>query len=157
MASRIFRRWPTAETPILLQIVGRQLGQDIEVDSVVAKRLLVGLQAEVAQPLPDVQIASACASLAICFGTPSRGVSQLRFRCTLWFNDNRLSRSYLAFSAANRGWLLPSASPHPLGLVLSSSFAYSIVKATRRRIDFANELHRAYHACFDAEAPDKTA
>ena len=43
----------------LLQIVGRQAAQDVEVDPVVAKCLLVGLQAEAAQPLPDVHFASA--------------------------------------------------------------------------------------------------
>jgi hypothetical protein len=48
----------------LLQVVGRQAAQDVEVDAVVAKRLLVGLQAEVAQPLPNVQIASARAPIA---------------------------------------------------------------------------------------------
>ena len=42
----------------LFQIVSRQTGQDVKVDPVVAKRLLVGLQAEAAQPLPDVHVAT---------------------------------------------------------------------------------------------------
>ena len=41
----------------LLEIVGRQTGQDVQVDPVIAKRLLVGLQAEAAQPLPDFHVA----------------------------------------------------------------------------------------------------
>ena len=72
----------------LLQVVGRQAGQDVEVDPVVAKRLLVGLQAEVAQPLPDVQVASARAPLA--YSNASRCPSPLRFRLSFWFNQNRL-------------------------------------------------------------------
>ena len=43
----------------LLEIVGRQTGQDVEVDPVIAKCLLVGLQAEAAQPLPDFHVAAA--------------------------------------------------------------------------------------------------
>ena len=54
MASSSLRRWPTAVTPDLLEVVGRELGQDLAVDLVVAERLLVPAQAEPAQPSPDV-------------------------------------------------------------------------------------------------------
>ena len=57
MASMIFRRWPTATDSNLLEIVGSQTGQDVQVDPVIAKCLLVGLQAEAAQPLPDFHVA----------------------------------------------------------------------------------------------------
>src|SRR5262249_21801000 len=59
IASRIFRRWPTAKTPISFRSSAVRRGQDVEVDAVVAKRLLVRLQAEATQPLSDVHFASA--------------------------------------------------------------------------------------------------
>ena len=40
----------------LLEIINRQARQDLKVDAVVPKRLLVGLQAEAAQPFSDVQL-----------------------------------------------------------------------------------------------------
>jgi len=40
------------------EIVDRQARQDLEVDAVVPERLLVGLQAEAAQPFSDVHFTS---------------------------------------------------------------------------------------------------
>ena len=38
----------------VLEVVGGQIGQEIDVDLVVAERLLVALEPEAAQPIPDV-------------------------------------------------------------------------------------------------------
>jgi len=40
----------------LLEIFNRQMGQDLKVNSVVPERLLIGLQAQGAQPFSDVQL-----------------------------------------------------------------------------------------------------
>src|SRR4030088_158537 len=82
--------------PNLLQVLGRQAAQDVEVDPVVAKYLLVRLQAEAAQPLPDVQFASAPAPLAFFERRPARFV-RYALGCTFWFSRNRLPGSYLVF------------------------------------------------------------
>ena len=82
----------------LLEIVGGQAEQDVEVDPVVAKCLLVGLQAEAAQPLPDVHVASA----RLRRMSASSRRARYAFGRTFWFSRNRLPGSYLAFSAASR-------------------------------------------------------
>ena len=87
--------------PDLLQVLGRQVVQDVEVDPVVAKCLLIRLQAKVAQPLPDVQFASARTPLAFFELSPARFV-RYAFGFTFWFSRNKLPGSYLAFSVASR-------------------------------------------------------
>ena len=40
----------------LFEIVNRQVRQDVKIDAVLPERLLIGLQAEAAQPFSDVQL-----------------------------------------------------------------------------------------------------
>jgi hypothetical protein len=47
-ASSSRRRWPTEVTPNFPQILGRQSGEQVGIDVMVAKRLLVPLQAQCA-------------------------------------------------------------------------------------------------------------
>jgi hypothetical protein len=88
--------------PDLLQIINRQVRQDLKVDPVVPERLLIGLQAEAAQPFSDVQL-----RLRRPLSSFSLLVSRQAADCcadgrTFWFNRNRLSGSCLAFSATRR-------------------------------------------------------
>ena len=54
IARNSLRRWPS-KTPKLLQILIRQIGEDAEIDPVLAKRLRVLLQTDPAEPTIDVQ------------------------------------------------------------------------------------------------------
>lgn len=48
----------------LLEIFNRQVGQDLKVNSVLAERLLIGLQAQAAQPFSNVQLRLRSPSIA---------------------------------------------------------------------------------------------
>ena len=87
----------------LLEIIDCQTRQHLKVDTVVPERLLIRLQAQTAQPFSDVQLALRWpAHLRVRSFVSCQAAERCTDGGTFWFNRNRLSGSYLAFSAARR-------------------------------------------------------
>jgi hypothetical protein len=54
IASSSWRRWPTEVTPKIPEVVGRQIGQELDTDVILAECRLVSFQPHVSQPVRDV-------------------------------------------------------------------------------------------------------